>query len=252
MTLPGNDGRGRDRGRPRAGERAASRVAPRSDPRRRRGADPRRRRRHQPAGSLPAHGLYPPPPARRRRSDSRSRARSRSPPAAGAKATASARCSAAADTPSTQSATRGTSLPMPRGLSFVQAAALPETVFTVYANVFESGALAPHETLLVHGATSGIGVTAMYMAKAAGARVVGTLAVRRRREPSNGSVETSRSTRATARSRRPCSASAAPTSCSIWWVRVTSPKRSPRSSRGAASSSSPHSAETRPRCRSWR
>ncbi|MBJ7573897.1 NAD(P)H-quinone oxidoreductase [Luteimonas sp. MC1828] len=65
-------------------------------------------------------------------------------------------------------------LPIPAGLDFVQAAALPETVFTVYANVFEHGALQPGETLLVHGATSGIGVAAIQMGKAAGARVVAT------------------------------------------------------------------------------
>lgn len=65
-------------------------------------------------------------------------------------------------------------LPIPAGLGFVEAAALPETVFTVYANVFEQGALKRGETLLVHGATSGIGVTAIRMARAAGARVVAT------------------------------------------------------------------------------
>jgi NADPH:quinone reductase len=65
-------------------------------------------------------------------------------------------------------------LPMPEGLSPVQAAGLPETVFTVYANVFEHGGLKAGETLLVHGATSGIGVTAIQMAKAAGARVIAT------------------------------------------------------------------------------
>ena len=65
-------------------------------------------------------------------------------------------------------------LPIPAGLDLLQAAALPETVFTVYANVFEHGALKAGETLLVHGATSGIGVTAIQMAKAAGARVIAT------------------------------------------------------------------------------
>ncbi len=65
-------------------------------------------------------------------------------------------------------------LPVPGGLDFVQAAALPETVFTVWANVFEHGSLRPGETLLVHGATSGIGATAIQMAKAHGARVVAT------------------------------------------------------------------------------
>lgn len=65
-------------------------------------------------------------------------------------------------------------LPLPAGLDFVQAAALPETVFTVWSNVFERGALRSGETLLVHGANSGIGVTAIQMAKAAGARVIAT------------------------------------------------------------------------------
>ena len=65
-------------------------------------------------------------------------------------------------------------LPVPRGLSLVEAAALPETVFTVYANVFEGGTLKAGETLLVHGATSGIGVMAIQMGKAAGAKVIAT------------------------------------------------------------------------------
>lgn len=63
-------------------------------------------------------------------------------------------------------------LPVPADMDFVQAAALPETVCTVFANVFEAGALKAGETLLVHGATSGIGVTAIQMARAAGARVI--------------------------------------------------------------------------------
>ncbi|GAB6194752.1 NAD(P)H-quinone oxidoreductase [Lysobacter xanthus] len=65
-------------------------------------------------------------------------------------------------------------LPVPAGLDAAHAAALPETVFTVYANVFEHGGLKPGETLLVHGATSGIGVMAIQMAKAHGARVIAT------------------------------------------------------------------------------
>ncbi|MEG2498826.1 NAD(P)H-quinone oxidoreductase [Brevundimonas sp.] len=65
-------------------------------------------------------------------------------------------------------------LPVPAGLDFEQAAALPETVFTVFTNVFEGGALKAGETLLIHGATSGIGVMAIQMAKAAGARVIAT------------------------------------------------------------------------------
>jgi putative PIG3 family NAD(P)H quinone oxidoreductase len=65
-------------------------------------------------------------------------------------------------------------LPIPDGLDFVEAAGLPETLCTVFANVFEAGALKGGETLLVHGATSGIGVTAIQMAKAAGAQVIAT------------------------------------------------------------------------------
>ena len=68
----------------------------------------------------------------------------------------------------------GAVLPVPSGLSLIEAAGLPETVFTVWANVFEGGALQPGETFLVHGGTSGIGVTAIQMAKAHGARVFAT------------------------------------------------------------------------------
>ncbi len=64
--------------------------------------------------------------------------------------------------------------PTPKGLSFVEAAALPETFFTVWANVFDDADLKPGEALLVHGGTSGIGVTAIAMAKAVGARVIAT------------------------------------------------------------------------------
>jgi NADPH:quinone reductase len=65
-------------------------------------------------------------------------------------------------------------LPVPAGLDFIQAAALPETAFTVFTNVFEDGRLTAGETLLVHGATSGIGVMAIQAARAAGARVIAT------------------------------------------------------------------------------
>jgi NADPH2:quinone reductase len=65
-------------------------------------------------------------------------------------------------------------LPVPPDLDFVAAAALPETTFTVWTNVFERGRLQSGETLLVHGANSGIGVTAIQMARAAGARVFAT------------------------------------------------------------------------------
>jgi putative PIG3 family NAD(P)H quinone oxidoreductase len=72
-------------------------------------------------------------------------------------------------------------LPVPQGLSFAEAAALPETVFTVFSNVFEIGALKSGETLLVHGATSGIGVTAIQLAKARGAVVIATSRSARKR-----------------------------------------------------------------------
>jgi putative PIG3 family NAD(P)H quinone oxidoreductase len=68
----------------------------------------------------------------------------------------------------------GAVLPAPPKLSLTEAAALPETVFTVWANVFESAALLPGETLLVHGGASGIGTAAIQMAKAHGARVFAT------------------------------------------------------------------------------
>ena len=65
-------------------------------------------------------------------------------------------------------------LPVPAGLDDVEAASLPETFFTVWSNVFERGRLKAGETLLVQGGTSGIGVTAIQMAKALGARVIAT------------------------------------------------------------------------------
>src|SRR5215470_7454043 len=65
-------------------------------------------------------------------------------------------------------------LPIPAGLSMVEAAAIPETFFTVWHNVFERGRLKTGETLLVHGGTSGIGTTAIQLAQAFGAKVVTT------------------------------------------------------------------------------
>ena len=62
-------------------------------------------------------------------------------------------------------------LPIPTGLNFVEGASLPETVFTVWHNVFERGGLKAGEHLLIHGGSSGIGVTAIQIAKAMGARV---------------------------------------------------------------------------------
>ncbi|MCA8888491.1 MAG: NAD(P)H-quinone oxidoreductase [Parvularculaceae bacterium] len=68
----------------------------------------------------------------------------------------------------------GSCLPVPAGVSIEEAAGFPETFFTVWANVFDDAGLRSGETLLVHGGTSGIGVTAILMAKAVGARVIAT------------------------------------------------------------------------------
>jgi NADPH:quinone reductase len=68
----------------------------------------------------------------------------------------------------------GQCLPVPKGLSDVQAASLPETFFTVGSNVFDRAGLQSGETILIQGGTSGIGVTAIQLAKAAGARVIAT------------------------------------------------------------------------------
>jgi len=67
-----------------------------------------------------------------------------------------------------------TTLPIPDGMSFEQASAFPETYFTVWTNVFERAALKKGETLLVHGGASGVGTTALLLAKAFGARVIVT------------------------------------------------------------------------------
>jgi NADPH2:quinone reductase len=68
----------------------------------------------------------------------------------------------------------GHCLPVPAGFSFAEAASLPETVFTVWHNVFQRGSLRSRENFLVHGGSSGIGITAIQLAKAFGARVFTT------------------------------------------------------------------------------
>jgi NADPH2:quinone reductase len=65
-------------------------------------------------------------------------------------------------------------LPSPKGLSDIEAASLPETFFTVWSNVYDRGHLQPGETLLVQGGSSGIGVTAIQLAKAMGSKVLVT------------------------------------------------------------------------------
>ncbi|MGA9602549.1 MAG: NAD(P)H-quinone oxidoreductase [Methyloceanibacter sp.] len=72
-------------------------------------------------------------------------------------------------------APEGSTLPVPQVLSLAEAAALPETVFTVWHNVFERGGLERGEWLLVHGGASGIGTTAIQMATAFGAKVIVTV-----------------------------------------------------------------------------
>jgi NADPH2:quinone reductase len=69
----------------------------------------------------------------------------------------------------------GQVLPVPQGLSDIEAASLPEACFTVWINVFERGGLKPGETLLVQGGSSGIGVTAIQLAKALGSTVLVTV-----------------------------------------------------------------------------
>ena len=71
-------------------------------------------------------------------------------------------------------AEEGAALPVPAGLSLIEAACIPETFFTVWHNVFERGGLKAGEWFLVHGGTSGIGVTAIQLAKAFGAHVIAT------------------------------------------------------------------------------
>ena len=69
----------------------------------------------------------------------------------------------------------GQVLPVPAGLTMLQAAALPETYFTVWANLVERGRLAAGDTVLIHGGSSGIGITAIQIAKAWGATVICTV-----------------------------------------------------------------------------
>jgi len=69
----------------------------------------------------------------------------------------------------------GQCLPIPKGLNYIEAASLPETVFTVWSNIFERGKLKPGETLLVHGGSSGIGITAIQIAHAFGSKVITTV-----------------------------------------------------------------------------
>jgi putative PIG3 family NAD(P)H quinone oxidoreductase len=71
--------------------------------------------------------------------------------------------------------TLATVLPVPKGLKVVDAAAIPETFFTVWTNLFDSGSLKKNETLLIHGGASGIGITAALIAKAMGIKFLTTV-----------------------------------------------------------------------------
>ena len=180
-------------GRARAGEAARAGAGSR------RGADRGRGRRHQSSRRAPASG--PLPAAQRRFGSSRARSRR---PRRGARTrrdtlqerrSPSARSSMAAAMPSSAWRRKARRFPVPEGLSLVEAAALPETVFTVWHNVFERGGLKPGEWLLVHGGTSGIGTTAIQMGKALRRqRASSPRAAPRRRAPARSSAPTAPST----------------------------------------------------------
>ena len=71
--------------------------------------------------------------------------------------------------------TVSTVLPLPKGVNIIEAAAIPETFFTVWTNLFDSGSLKKNETLLIHGGASGIGITAALIAKSLGIKFVATV-----------------------------------------------------------------------------
>lgn len=75
-------------------------------------------------------------------------------------------------------------LPVPQGMSLTEAAAIPETFFTVWVNVFQRGHLKAGETVLIHGGTSGIGTVATLLAKAFCAHVITTVGSEEKRQAS--------------------------------------------------------------------
>ena len=79
---------------------------------------------------------------------------------------------------------KSNALPVPAGLSLTEAAALPETFFTVWVNVFQRGHLKAGETVLIHGGTSGIGMVATMLAKAFCAQVITTVGSEEKRQAS--------------------------------------------------------------------
>ena len=78
--------------------------------------------------------------------------------------------------------TVSTVLPLPKGVNIIEAAAIPETFFTVWTNLFDSGSLKKNETLLIHGGASGIGITAALIAKAMGIKFVTTVGSEKKRK----------------------------------------------------------------------
>ena len=78
--------------------------------------------------------------------------------------------------------TVSTVLPLPKGINIIEAAAIPETFFTVWTNLFDSGSLKKNETLLIHGGASGIGITAALIAKAMGIKFVTTVGSEKKRK----------------------------------------------------------------------
>ena len=147
----------------------------------------------------------------------------------------------------------GQCLPTPEGLSDIEAASLPETFFTVWSNVFDRGRLQPDETLLVQGGTSGIGVTAIQLAKAGRDRDRHGRQRREMRPPASASAPTTPSTTSqdfVAEVLRH-HASAASTSCSTWSPGLTWRAKSNAWPKTAVWSSSPcKAARSRDRC--WR
>ena len=122
-------------------------------------------------------GWYPRRPARPTFPGSKWRERWRrlaTRPDPGAPATRSARSSGAAATPSTAARRRRSACRSPKGWTSIHAAAVPETTFTVWTNMFERGRVVRGETVLIHGGSSGIGTTAIQLGRAFGARVFAT------------------------------------------------------------------------------
>ena len=112
---------------------------------------------------------------------------------------------------------------VPDGVDLIDAGGLPETYATVWANVFQACALRPGETFLVQGGSSGIGTTAIQLAKAWAAPCWQPRAARRRSQPARRSAPTGRSTIARRISRRPrARRRAGPMSSSTWWAATTS------------------------------